>query len=756
MKTFNSKFFVLLLAVLLGTGMSGQNDLWVKTSLSEAESHVVLSRTTTPAKYDLFQLDVSALKNIVASAPDRFTLGTSAVVVSLPTADGEMERFRVYEASNFEPELQAKHTGIRSYIGKGIDNSRATARFSISDYTGVHVMIYTPGKAMVYVDPYTRDNQYYITYSRDDIDRGNDGFYCMVDESLNQSGFDTEMEDFGPDNANDGKLRTFRLALACTGEYANFHLNRQGIPASASDAEKKAAVLSAMNDAMTRVNGIYNRDVAVQMNIISNNEDIIFLNPNTDPYTNNDGLIMLSQNQTTCDNIIGNANYDIGHVFSTGGGGIALLRSPCVTGSKARGVTGLPAPVNDPFYVDYVSHEMGHQFGANHTFNNRGSCAQHRNPATAMEPGSGSTILSYAGICPPNVQPRSDAFFHSISIQEMWGNLKYGSAQCGEQTNTNNLAPVANAGSDYTIPVSTPFILEGQATDPDGDAMTYAWEQMNPQVGNMPPQNTNLQGPMFRNFEPSEDSFRYMPSIEVVIAGATQSQWEVLPSVERTMKFRLTVRDNHLNGGASDHDDMTVSVNGDAGPFKVTSQTSRETWEIGNTETITWDVAGTDGGAINATTVDVFFSTDGGYTYPITVATGLPNNGSATINVPNVNTTTGRIMVRPSNNIFFQINRANITITGTVGIEDFAFDNFSVYPNPSNEIFNLKFNPESSDEIQVSLYDLRGRLIKENSFTNISETTFRGELDYSTVETGVYFMVVQNAGKKVTKKLIKN
>lgn len=754
MKTINSKIFALLLSVIIGTGMSAQSGLWVKTSSAEAESQVIQPRNTTPSTFDLFQLDVSTLKNIVVTAPDRFSVSTSNVIVSLPTADGELQQFRVYEASNLDPELQAKHPGIRSYIGKGIDNPKATARFSVSDYTGVHVMIYAPDLPTVYVDPYTQDNQFYIAYSRDNLNREDDGFQCLVDESMTNNGFENETGQYEPDNANDGKLRTFRLALACTGEYATFHINRQGIPPTASDAEKKAGVLSAMNDAMTRVNGIYNRDVAVHMVIIPNNEDIIFLDANTDPYTNFNGYTMLDENQVVCDDEIGNANYDIGHVFSTGGGGVARLRSPCVTGIKAMGVTGLPTPVNDPFYVDYVSHEMGHQYGANHTFNN--SCQSNRNNATAMEPGSGSTILSYAGICPPNVQNSSDAYFHAISIQEMWGNLKHGSAQCGVETDTNNAAPTADAGSDYTIPKSTPFVLEGEGTDPDGDDLTYTWEQMNPQIAGMPPQNTNLQGPMFRTMEPSEDAFRYMPSIQVVIAGQTQSMWEVVPSVGRTMKFRFTVRDNHMNGGASDHGDMTVTVDGDTGPFQITSQTSRETWEIGNTETITWDVAGTDGGNINATTVDIFFSTDGGFTYPITVATGLPNNGSATINVPNVNTTTGRVMVRPSNNIFYHINKAHITITGTVGIEDFAFDNFSVYPNPSNGIFNLKFNPESADEIQVSLYDLRGRLIKENNFTTISETTFRSELDYSAIETGVYLMVVQHAGKKVTKKLIKD
>lgn len=753
MKKFNLKSIVLLFAIVIGTGMSAQNGFWTRASLTEAESQPLQLRNSAPSEYELYQLDVDGLRNTLFEAPQRFT-GHSNVVISLPV-EGEMQSFRVYEASNFDPELQEKHPNTRAYVAKGIDNPTASARISISDYTGVHVMITSGNNPTIYMDPYTNDNQFYIVYNRDNVEAPNDGFQCMVEEAAADLGV-TDAVANSPDNANDGKLRTFRLALACTSQYATFHLTRQGVPPTATDAVKKAAVLSAMNDAMARVNEIYNRDVSVHMNIIPNNEDIIFLTQATDPYSNFDGFAMLGQNQQVCDATIGNANYDIGHVFSTGGGGVAHLRSPCVAGSKARGVTGLPQPINDPFYIDYVSHEMGHQYGANHTFNN--SCQQNRSRHTAMEPGSGSTIMGYAGICPPNVQNRSDAYFHAMSIQEMWTNIKSGQGQCGTQSSTSNQPPVADAGSNYTIPKSTPFILEGSATDPDDPSanLTYTWEQMNSEIGTMPPQSGNTVGPMFRTVKPSESPVRYMPMIQSVIAGDTQNTWEVVPSVGRSMDFRFTVRDNSLNGGATDHDNMRVTVDANSGPFKVTSQNTAETWTTGSTVNITWNVAGTDGGSINATHVDIFFSTDGGRNYTETLATGLPNNGSATVNCPNLNTTRGRVMVRAANNIFYQINEEDITVTGTVGVDDFAFENFAVYPNPSQGVFNLKFNPESSDAINVSLYDIRGRLINQNVFNNVTEATFQSTLDYSSIESGVYFLVVKNAGKSVTKKLIKN
>lgn len=755
MRKINLKLFVVLFSLLVGTGMSAQNSLWTKVHETETQNHSLKLRNSTPTEYDIFELDTPALKSMLAQAPERFN-GHSNVIISLPTNQGELQNFRVHEASNFESELQEKHPGIRSYTAQGIEDPTATARFSVSDYTGVHVVIRSGNYPMVYIDPYTTDKNYYIAYTGRKLENPNDGFSCLVEDAMTRSGVEEDL-DYTPENADDGKLRTFRLALACTRQYATFHLNLQGVPTTAPDSEKKAAVLSAMNDAMTRVNEIYNRDVAIHMNIIADNEDLIFLTAATDPYTNHDGFAMLGQNQATCDSVIGDANYDIGHVFSTGGGGVAMLRSPCVTGMKARGVTGLPQPINDAFYVDYVSHEMGHQFGANHTFNN--SCSNNRNSGTAVEPGSGSTILSYAGICPPNVQYRSDGYFHARSIAEMWSNIRYGSGQCGDQSNTNNEPPEADAGPNKTIPNSTPFILEGTGTDPDdpnGESLTYTWEQMDPQTAPMPPRGTNTQGPMFRSVEASDEPHRYMPIIQTVIQGNIESTWEVVPTVGRTMNFAFTVRDNHLGGGATAHDTKRITVDADAGPFKVTSQSEAETWEIGTRTTVTWDVAGTDGGNVNATHVDIFFSTDGGLTYPTTIGSGFPNSGSAQFYVPSVNTTKGRVMVRAADNIFYSINEKHITVTGNVGVGDFSLENFTVYPNPSEDSFNVKFTPESSDMVSISLYDLQGRLIDQTIFNNISNSTFQHKMDYTAIQSGVYFLVVENGGKKATKKLIKN
>ena len=736
--------FLIVALLLLSFGLQAQNALWNRVSNTETQNRQKTFRKTMPQDFDLFSLNTSALKNQLANAPARFS-GLSNVVIELPTNNGDLQRFRVYEASVMEPALQAQHPNIRSYVAQGIEDGSAVARFSIGN-DGVHVMISSVNYSTIYIDPYTQDRNYYITYNRDSLPADTDSFVCMVEDPI---GPQPMMEER---NADDGLLRTYRLALACTGEYSTFHLNNQGIDPGEPDAVKKAAVLSAMNTAMTRVNGIYERDAAITMVIIANNTDIIYLNAGTDPYTNNNGSTMLNQNQTTLDNVIGTANYDIGHVFSTGGGGIAQLRSPCTAG-KARGVTGLPAPINDPFYVDYVSHEMGHQFGGNHTQNN--NCQR---SSASMEPGSASTIMGYAGICPPNVQNASDDYFHAISIQEMWNFVKNGQGQCSVNTPTNNQPPVADAGPDYTIPRSTPFILSGTATDPDGgDVLSHSWEQMDSNPAPMPPQNTSTVGPAFRSIDPLASPERYMPAIATVINNQTQSTWEVVPSVGRLMRFRYTVRDNVAGGAATASDNVFITTDATAGPFVVTSQTTATTWTIGNTETVTWDVAGTDVAPVDSPNVDILFSTDGGQTYPITVALNVPNNGSANVAVPNVNTTTGRLMVRSSNNIFYDLNNGVITVNGVVGVNEFTFENFAVYPNPSNGTFNLTFKPASNDNIEVSLYDLRGRAISQSTFDDVSASgTFSKQLEFNSIDSGMYFLVVKNGDKVSTKKIVKN
>ncbi|MDB9994007.1 M12 family metallo-peptidase [Flavobacteriaceae bacterium] len=744
MKKFYFKLSLLTAIFLMCFELSAQNsiNIWKVASSYETESKFKVFRNTVPQEFKLFTLNPVELNSLLATAPQRFTTPSNAII-EFPTNNGEIQKFRVYEASVLDALLQAQYPTIRSYTAQGIDDPSAIARFSYSD-SGLNVMISSANYGTIYIDPYTKDLNQYISYATNSLPEDSRSFECLVQDTLQDEVV------LSPLNADDGKLRTYRLALACTGEYAQYHLNNQGIPSSATDEVKKAAVLTAMNTAMTRINGVFEKEVALTMVIIANNTEIIFLNAGSDPYTNNNGGVMLGQNQSTINSIIGTANYDIGHVFSTGGGGIASLGSVCGS-SKAQGVTGLPQPIGDDFYINYVAHEMGHQFRANHTQNN--SC--NRNNATSMEPGSASTIMGYAGICSPNVQSDSDAYFHAISIQEMWGFISIlGGSSCPVETDTGNAPPTADAGPNYTIPRTTPFILKGIATDPDTeDVLSHNWEQMDQQIGTMPPQNTSALGPMFRSENSLISPNRYMPKLSTVLNGQTQTTWEVVPSVSRTMKFRYTVRDNVAGGSSSASDNTVITVDGDSGPFVVTSQNASTTWSPQSNETITWDVAGTDVAPVDSPNVDILFSTNGGQTYDVVIAEDIPNNGSAEISAPNLNTTSGRFMIISSNNIFYDINGGVITIEGELGINENSFENFALWPNPSNGSINLALTPFSNGDIEVSLYDIRGSLVYNKGFET-NGSLFEKALTFSGLNTGIYFIKVSNNGISKTTKLI--
>jgi hypothetical protein len=377
---------------------------------------------------------------------------------------------------------------------------------------------------------------------------------------------------------------------------------------------------------------------------------------------------MLGQNQTTLTNIIGAANYDIGHVFSTGGGGVASLGVVCNNASKARGVTGLTNPTGDPFYVDYVAHEMGHQYAGNHTFNgNEGSCSGgNRNPSTAYEPGSGSTIQAYAGICgSQNLQSNSDDYFHTVSFQEMAGFSHNGNgATCGTTTNTDNDTPVVDAGTGgFTIPIGTPFILTGSATD--NDPLTYMWEQFNLGPAGHPNSPAG-NAPIFRSFDALTTPTRVFPMLSDIVNN-TQTIGEIMPSYTRDLTFRFTARDNEVSPGAGGvtYDTIDFDVTGTAGPFLVQTPNGLDglSWPIGATREVTWDVANTDVAPVNCANVDIDLSTDGGFTAPISLASNTPNDGSALVLVPNNPTATARVWVSCSDNIFFDMSNSNFSIS---------------------------------------------------------------------------------------------
>jgi subtilisin-like proprotein convertase family protein len=644
--------------------MSAQQsqDLWSKTTKGIILKDNLVLRNSEPNKAGFYQLDLDRLKVRLANAPLRgISSKPSNVIIHFPNAEGGIEAFQVKEAPVMVPEFQAKHPDMRAYVGQGIDNPTSTIRFSITPL-GLHAITLSSKKGALYIDPYSKNGRNYIVYAKQDLPALDEAFICEVKEanSFERSDFDLEMAR----NADDGMMRTFRLALACSAEYGNFHGGTVG------------SIQTAMMTTMTRVNGIFERELSLHMDMIDNTTIIYFGDVNADPYTNNSGSTMLGENQTEIDAKIGDAAYDIGHVFSTGGGGIAVLPSPCITGTKAKGVTGLSSPVGDVFDVEYVAHEMGHQYGANHTFNgSAGNCSGgNRNASTAYEPGSGTTIMSYAGICSPqNVEENSEDYFHQISLQEIWANIDSGGASdCGALSATGNSAPTAEAGASYTIPIFTPYKLTGASTDADGTGShTFTWEQWDLTTTAGVPTVFDAEGPLVRSFKGTDNPTRYIPRLEDLrFSSGGSTTWELLSVVDnREIDFQLTVRDNDLiNGGQTATDNMKVTTTSSSGPFLVTSQdTPGISWPVGSTQTVTWDVANTDLAPVSAANVNIWLSTDGGLTFTVPLATGVPNIGTYEISsVPNNTGPYCRIMVEGDGNIFFNINDEDFAIGFTV------------------------------------------------------------------------------------------
>jgi subtilisin-like proprotein convertase family protein len=637
--------------------------IWIKSDLASKKYAEKFSRKSLPNSYELYTLKLNQLKTKLSAAPDRSKLGfENGVTVSFPNAKGKQELFEVFEASVMEPKLQQAFPNIRSYVGRSKKNPNSLIRFSVTQ-TGLHAMTMEESGQTVFIDPYTKDGTSYISYLKKDLP-AIDPFVCLVDEIAQTASSSKTELGARTTNANDGKLRIFRLAVATTGEYAGFHLTRQGVDPDASDEVKKAAVLSAINTTMTRVNGLFEKDVALTMVLIENNTDIIFLDAETDGFSNFDSKKLIDESQTRIDEVIGTENYDIGHTFSTGGGGLAQLRSPCTSGGKARGITGRSSPIGDSYDIDYVAHEMGHQYGAHHTFNaSTGSCEGNRNEVTSVEPGSGSTIMGYAGLCGiANVEESGQGYFHLVSIREMWSNITTGTSTCAEITDTGNTAPEIEEIPNYNIPHSTPFLLNATATDIDGDNLTYTWEQLDAEITDVPLVSTATGGPAFRSLMPTSDSMRYFPNLSTVLTGNLANDWEVLPSVGRTMLFGVNVRDNNLAGGQTASEETLLTVDGNSGPFMLTSQDTDVAWDAGSVQTIEWDVAGTDVAPVNCSSVNILLSVDGGYTYDTILASNVPNDGSEDVVIPNITTTTGRIKVEAIDNVFYTLNSGVVSV----------------------------------------------------------------------------------------------
>ncbi len=677
--------------------------------------------------FQLYQFDQRFFKDILISKQEK-KLNSKGVSIGIPNMNGDLENFIVLETSNFNPELQAKYPDIKSYSGIGVSDPTASLFFSFSPI-GIQTMVLRKNGISEFIEKYAEDPSLYKMFSSKYGNNGRLPFECSTQEkNLNEILVNMTSKI----TANNKVFKTLRLALSCTGEYAAFY------------GGTKTAALAGMNATMTRVNGIFNRDLAVKLELIANNDLVIYTNAAIDPYSEAsvgvDGP-WGTELQNTLTNVIGNGNYDIGHLFgaSGGGGNAGCIGCVCVAPSQANPLGKGSAftspsdnkPQGDTFDIDFVAHEMGHQLGATHTFS-----YENEGTGVSVEPGSGSTIMGYAGITVDyDVQSHSDDYFAYASISQIQNNLA--TKSCPVSTTISNSAPNVNAGGDYTIPKGTPFILKGTASDANGDNLSYTWEQNDSASSTNDGDNsialpTKTDGPLFRSIYPASSPIRYFPNYNNVLSNKLVSRWESVSNVARTLHFVLTARDNaSLGSGQTNSDDMVVNVSGTVGPFEITSQNTDDlSWFQGTKQTITWNVNQTNT-LSGSSKVNIKLSTDGGETFPINLALDTANDGSETITVPNVAAKDCRLMIEPAGNIFYAINSKSFAIGYKVSsaCNTFTFSTPVAIPesltyatrtisHPSSSALvsdinlNVSFSHAYLSDVQMDLVSPKGTIVK--------------------------------------------
>lgn len=672
----------------------------------------------------LFQLNEPVFKENLTSLHESNQI--HKVEIEVPNKNGIFEKFSINENSNFEPELQSKYPEIRSYSGVGISDKTATIYFSVSP-SGIQSMVLRSDRQTEFIEKTNSNKPIYKVFDSKSNKKGTSPLQCLTKAIPEASALFNKSKEVTSNNAS---FRTLRLALACTSEYTTYFGG-------------KTKALEAMNATLTRINGIFNRDLSLNLVLISNTTDLIFNDAENDPFsaaeTGANGAWNLElQNLLTSK--IGNINYDIGHLFgASGGGGNAgcigcICKNPISPTDLAKGSAYTSPsdgkPEGSSFDIDFVAHEMGHQLGANHTFS-------YENEGTGMsvEPGGGSTIMAYAGVTDFNVQNHSDDYFSYVSIVQIQNNLT--SKDIANSIALSNQTPLVDAGLDYTIPKGTPFVLKGTASDPNGDSLTYCWEQKDPTYYSVGAKSiaysTKTDGPIFRSFKPTIYSTRYLPSMNKVLSNMLSSTWESVSDVSRNLHFTLTVRDNAAKGLAQTNtDEMIVTVDATKGPFEITSQDIEDlSWAPLSLQTINWSVKNTDK-LPGAALVNIKLSVDGGASFPIFLKAETPNDGSETIIVPNdIKGKNCRILIEPVKNIFFAVNKKPFAIaySSTTTCSTFEFTGKYIIPESNNYTsksitvpyidetvskvsININLTHEYLSDLQIDVANPQGQIVK--------------------------------------------
>ncbi|MBS1809121.1 MAG: putative Ig domain-containing protein [Acidobacteria bacterium] len=635
-----------------------EDSLWQPLAAPTVEA--VTEQTQRTASQRLMQLNQEALQRLLASAPQEFSERSrqAPLVLTLPLPDGTLARFKVVESTIMTSDLAARLPQIKTYQGQGLDDPALTARFDWSPQ-GLHGIILSGSEAF-FIEPQTAGNtSRYLTYDASSVEQERGRVACGVRETATALKKQATVEFAGratPEVTAGAQLRTYRTAITTTGEWTQVY--GQGNVNTAA-----TAIVTIMN----QINAIFEREIAVRF-VVINNQGLIYTDAATDPFANVSSGEELEKTQQTLDQAIGNANYDIGHLFGTtqGFSGLAGLGVVCNAPRKGQGLSLMGGQLTHPINVLGLAHEIGHQFNANHSYNGTTDGCNSRSDQASWEPGSGSTIMSYVGSCgAENLQQSTDPFFHIGSLEAMSAFITNNT--CANLVATGNNPPTVNAGANYTIPKETPFTLTATGNDPDGDAVTYSWEQLDLGAAGPPNTDDGQTRPLFRSFAPTANPARTLPQMQYVLAGNLPLTYqangrtflvgESYATTTRTMNFRVTARDNRANGGGVNSGAMQINVRSEAGPLVVTAPAADVRLAPGSAQTVTWNVANTNAAPINTENVRLTLSTDGGVTFPTVLAESVPNNGQAQITLPTVApTATARIKVEAVGNVFFNVS----------------------------------------------------------------------------------------------------
>lgn len=656
-------FLFFVLSDVAAQSNSVRVDFWKKTTVDTQMQPV---RTAPlPRIFQTYHLAGENLKTALSDAPARFSGVTSETFVALPQADGTTLDFRVYDSPVLAKKLQDNYPDLASFHLQGLENESVTARLSFTSQ-GVYALVLHPENGLTYIEPYGKNfPDLSVVYTPQDLGTAAQQaeFSCnSTSEKSNENASAKSADSVIPDCF----LRKYRLAVSATGEYVQWH------------GGTKAAATEKIMLLVAHSNLVYEREAGITFELAENNDEIVFLNPATDPFSGSDKFALLSENQAVTDVFIGTENYDLGIVVGIFGGGVAQLNSVCHA-TKAQASAGSTfAPEGYTLEATFM-HELAHQFGATHSFNN--SCNNNRDLVTAFETGSGSSLMSYAGACAPSVTYPRDFYFHSKNLAQIIDFQQNDpEADCAEIIVTGNLAPLADAGQDKILPVGVPFELTGSSNNPDGDAQNYSWEQIDNFPAAAPPEPTAVTGPAFRSFTAKSSPTRSFPQTDCLLGTPqTDCEWEVIPDFSRTMKFNFTAYDVRDDAGCWSSDELDLEFTSTVGTFALTSPNGGEAFSPAQIIEATWAIGETDIAPIAATSVDISLSTDGGHTFPYLLATEIPNTGSATLTLPDVLSETCRLKIKGHDHYFFDLSDADFRIADLT--------NFALLPTVAEQSF---------------------------------------------------------------------